>query len=164
MPPAVGARSARTTSTCPTTTRARRISIRPATSTARTMTLTSDRWRIMLAQVRPSQAAGVVGPPCNMFTLGAAMNSGSGEITFNCGGPATIVITQSGGLNVLAGQAFHIRGGDVITLSGIQSHRIFNVQSGGALTLSHMLLTDGKDANGGAISLSGARLVLDHVT
>src|SRR2546423_15043909 len=87
---------------------------------------------LMLAQVRPSQAAGVVGPPCNMFTLGAAMNSGSGEITFNCGGPATIVITQTGGLNVLAGQGVFIPRGGGVTVGGVDSCFLFYVESGGA--------------------------------
>ena len=57
---------------------------------------------------------------CNMTALGAPMNVYTdASITFNCGGPATISLTQSSGLNVLNGRRFTISGGDIITFTGL---------------------------------------------
>src|SRR4051794_22548782 len=60
---------------------------------------------------------------CNMTTLATAMNNNTtADITFNCGGPATITITQGGGLNVEPGKQFSIDGGNVITITGADSN------------------------------------------
>src|SRR5207248_11408433 len=72
-------------------------------------------------------------PSCNMTALGVPMNNlADASITFNCGGPATISLTQAGGLNVLNGRRFTISGGDIITLTGLDGNRLFWVQTGGA--------------------------------
>jgi len=104
---------------------------------------------------------------CTQTNLGAAMNDNTdATIVFNCGGPATITITQSGGLNVEPGKHFTIQGGDVITLTGLNAHRLFYVQAGSALTLTHIVLTHGFDvSSAGAIRQdSSTDLALDHVT
>ncbi len=133
---------------------------------------------LVLTRAAPAQAGSVVvgdgqnPASCNMFSLGAAMNDNTdADIAFSCGGPATVVITQAGGLVVLPGQHFNLYGADAITLSGADSSRLFWVQSGGALTLSHILLTHGYAASGGdyptqggAVLNEGAYLALDHAT
>src|SRR5258708_35866590 len=103
---------------------------------------------------------------CNMINLGAAMNANTdADITFSCGGPATISITQSGGLNVVSGRRFTISGGDIITLTGLDGNRLFWVQANSALTLTHIVLTHGFDTIGGAIRKDNfTALALDHVT
>src|SRR5690242_3258148 len=97
---------------------------------------------LMVSPAMPAQATtgvvvgdGVHPDSCNMLTLGAAMNGNTdAAITFNCGGPATITVTQSGGLNVVSGQHFTIKGGDIITMTGLNANRLFWVQAGSALT------------------------------
>jgi len=104
---------------------------------------------------------------CTMNALADVMNSNTdATIQFNCGGPATITLTQPGGLNVVFGQHFTIQGGDLITLTGLSAHRLFWVQAGSALTLTHIVLTHGFDtSSAGAIRKdSGTYLALDHVT
>src|SRR2546428_1778165 len=106
------------------------------------LTLVAFVW-LVLARALPTQAAGVV-TNCSRQGLADAMNSGSGSITFNCGGtpaPATITIEQSGGFNV-PGNFYTIDGGNIITLTGEDVCRLFNLSPGGALTLSNILLTN----------------------
>ena len=75
------------------------------------------------------------------------------------------------GLNVSTGNAFTIDGGGLITLSGNDLTRIFYVQSGAALTLTHITLSHGNAASGpttypllgGAILNDGGALVLNNV-
>jgi hypothetical protein len=83
---------------------------------------------LVLARAGTVQAAGVVSD-CTQQGLADAMVS-SGLITFGCG-PATIVLTQSGGLNVDSGYFFTIDGGNLITLNGGDTNRLFNVKPGG---------------------------------
>jgi hypothetical protein len=130
------------------------------------------------ARARPAQAAGVVVTTCTPQGLADAMNTlngtSGGSISFNCNNvnaPTTIPITQAGGFNVTANSSYTIDGGNVITLTGIDTYRILNVQAGGALTLTHILLTHGYAAfggsfptQGGALLNNGGRLVLDHTT
>ncbi len=128
---------------------------------------------LWLLRTAPTQAAGMVTDCTSQQGLDNAMNSGSGLITFNCGGtnaPATILITQAGGLNVATFSSYTIDGGNVITLSGGNTNRLFTVFNG-ALTLTNILLTNGYAAaggqyptQGGAILNNGGRLVLDHAT
>ena len=104
---------------------------------------------------------------CTMNALGDAMNNNTdATIQFNCGGPATITVTQPGGLNVEPGKHFTIQGADAITLTGLSARRLFYVQAGSALTLTHIVLTHGFDVSiGGAIRQdNSADLALDHVT
>jgi predicted outer membrane repeat protein len=127
---------------------------------------------LVLAPATPAQATthvvvgdGVHPSSCNMNSLAAPMNVyADALITFNCGGPATIAITQSGGLNVLGGQRLTISGGDAVTITGMDSYRLFYVDLGAVLTLTHIVLTQGSDTVGGAIWNNGGYLGLDHVT
>src|ERR1700687_1085958 len=133
---------------------------------------------VLLAPAAPVQASpvvvgdGVHADSCNMFSLAKVMNENStADIIFSCGGPAPVVITQAGGLNVLAGKSFKIDGGNLITISGIDPYRMFTVLPGGALTLTNIILTNGYAASGGdyptqggAILNEAAYLELDHVT
>src|SRR5258706_14548404 len=57
---------------------------------------------------------------CSMTSLGQAMNTNTdARISFSCGGPATITITQVPGLNVDFPKRFTISGGDVSPLTGV---------------------------------------------
>ena len=118
------------------------------------------------------QAAGVV-TNCTGTGLANAMNSGSGLITFNCGAvPVVITVTQAGGFNAIPGTFYTIDGGNLVTLSGAGTNRLFDIQaSNAALTLTNIILTNGnasaggnQPTQGGAILNEGGRLVLDHVT
>jgi hypothetical protein len=144
------------------------------------------RWIILLAftitglwlfaaNSTPTQAAGVVTDCSSQTGLATAMGSGSGTISFNCNGtnnPATIVITQDGGLFALPGSSYTIDGGNKITLSGANTVRIFHLFSSAAVTLTNIILTNGNAAGssgsfptqGGGILNEGGVLVLDNVT
>lgn len=139
-------------------------------------TLVALVW-LALARTQPAQAGptDAVVTDCSFTGLANALNSGNGRITFNCNGshaPATISVTQLGGLNVDNGVYWTIDGGSVITLSGGGNFRLFNVKTGGALTLTNMVLAHGYVGNnqnplpsqGGALLNNGGRLVLDHAT
>jgi hypothetical protein len=95
-------------------------------------------------------------------------------ISFNCNNvsaPATITITQGGGFNVTSNSSYTIDGGNVITLTGNNIYRILNVQAGGVLRVTNILLMHGYAAfggllptQGGALLDNGGLLVLDHTT
>ncbi len=125
---------------------------------------------VLILDAAPISAAGVA-TNCTFQGLVDAMNSGNRTITFNCGGPATITLTQYGGLNVDAGGFWTIDGGNLITFSGMDTYRLFNVKTGGALTLTNIILTNGYVGSagyfpnhGGALLNTGGLLVLDHAT
>src|SRR5205807_1502687 len=77
----------------------------------------------------------VVSGSCTESDLVNALVAG-GTITFNCGGPKTIPITS---VKTIA-QDTTLSGGDVITLSGGFSTRLFVVDPGIRLTLEHIVL------------------------
>jgi hypothetical protein len=72
-----------------------------------------------------------------------------GDLSFNCGGPATIIFTSQ---KVIDTQLIIIDGGGEITLSGGNTTRIFHVVSG-TLDLNDITLSNGSagDGHGGAI-------------
>jgi uncharacterized repeat protein (TIGR01451 family)/CSLREA domain-containing protein len=115
---------------------------------------------LLIARVpaRPALAATVT--ICTEAGLDAALASG-GPIDFDCGGPATIKITQTKHISV----SRTIYGGNLITLSGGDAIQIFAVDPNATLTLNDLILSGGKAAGGfgGAIYNQGT-LVLDHVT
>ncbi len=96
---------------------------------------------------------------CNNNTLGAALTA-EGVVTFNCGpNPHTIVADT-----YVINHAITIAGADLITLDGENLRQLFIVQSGAALTLEHLTLTQGNWAgNGGAIANYGT-LTLNYTT
>src|SRR5258708_7361125 len=71
----------------------------------------------------------VVGGSCTESDLDTALGAG-GAITFNCGGPKTIAITAVKTVSLDT----TLIGGDVITLSGGFSTRLFVVNSGVTFT------------------------------
>ncbi|MCP5098136.1 MAG: hypothetical protein GY943_21520 [Chloroflexi bacterium] len=86
---------------------------------------------------------------CTEAALDSAL-AGGGNVTFNCGGSHTLVVTSQKTITINT----VINGGGNITLSGGGSTRIFNVQNGATLTLQNLALTNGYSAgNGGAIYL-----------
>jgi hypothetical protein len=104
---------------------------------------------LLFARTLPVDAAGVVTDCTSQAGLVTAMSNGSGLINFNCNGtndPATIIITQDGGLVVSLFDSYTIDGGNKITLSGANTVRIFLVSSGAALTLTNIILTNGNAA------------------
>jgi|SRR5579859_6970162 len=108
-------------------------------------------------------AGGVVGHgpgTCDDAALTAAL-AGGGTITFNCGGPATILVTSAKTISA----STTLLGGGVITLTGGSATRLFNVDSDVTLDLQHIVLDHAAStgSGGGAIANSGA-LVLDSVT
>ena len=80
-----------------------------------------------------------------------AMQSGSGgTLTFNCG-TATITLDALAALPAITKNTT-IDGADKITLSGGNSTRVFRVNSGGILTLSHITVSNGNaDSDGGGV-------------
>ncbi len=117
-----------------------------------------------LATPTPAQAAGVVGTgtpaSCTEAALNAALTNG-GTVTFNCGGPTTIVLT---GPKTIATNT-DIDGGGVITLTTGLGSRVFFVEAVAGLTLTGITLDSAfnPSGDGGAIHSVGP-LVLDNVT
>jgi predicted outer membrane repeat protein len=149
----------------------KRIFFNPVTPVAALVGLLFAALWLMLAPARPARAAGIV-TNCTGQGLADAMNGGSGFISFDCGpNPVVISITQAGGYNVVSSAYYTIDGGNKVTLTGRGGNRLFDVQAGGSLTLTNIILTDGYafvggnlPTMGGAILAQGDRLVLDHVT
>jgi predicted outer membrane repeat protein len=117
---------------------------------------------IGLGLAAPARAAGAatIVTDCTEAGLAAAVAAG-GAISFNCAGPTTITATHV--LTIALDTT--LNGGEVITLSGGGSQRLFIINSGVAFKLAHIALTrafsGGND--GGALTNHG-RLTLDHAT
>lgn len=122
--------------------------------------------------IRPLRAANAVvgdGTPasCNEANFDNALksvqNSGSGTITFNCGGAAAI--SFDAGKIITSGSAVTIDGGTLITLSGVNKVRHFYVESNASLTVKNITLTNGfDDTYGGGSILNLGVLALDNAT
>ena len=101
---------------------------------------------------------GAVVQACDEASLRAAIAQG-GTVTFGCSGTITltqaITITTSVTLNGV---------GAVVTISGGDRTRLFDVSPGAEFQLSSLRLTGGFANYGGAISNGGGRLVLTGVT
>jgi hypothetical protein len=115
-------------------------------------------------------AGGVVGNGnptlCTEPNLDSVL-SGGGTVTFDCGpSPFTIPVTAE---KAIADDT-EIDGGDLITLSGGGTTRIFNVASGKKLTLERITLAHGSEspavgeAQGGAILCAGCNLEIQDST
>ena len=132
---------------------------------------------LALGRAAPADAAGgTVITNCSESGVTTAMIT-PGLITFNCGGthaPAAITLTQAGGLTINPGAYYTFdgtNGGNTVVLSGGGANRLFNVQSGGALTFTNIVLSDGfagspgsLGTQGGALLNNGGRLRLDFAT
>lgn len=112
---------------------------------------------LLAVLIRPLQAANtVVGTGTAASCTEAALRdavSGGGTITFNCGGPKTILLQQHTQMTIYADTI--IDGGGQITLSGDNATRIFYVSIIGNLTIQNITLTNGYvDGYGGAVYIS----------
>ncbi|MEP7358679.1 MAG: hypothetical protein ABI847_15640, partial [Anaerolineales bacterium] len=113
-----------------------------------------------------SPAAQVVGnghpETCTQENLFAALDLG-GAITFNCGAAPTAIFFNTAKTISTSASLY---GADRITLSGNNVTRLFVVNGGISLTLSHIALSNASSAgDGGAIiNNSGATLIIDHAT
>ena len=128
---------------------------------------------IILAASLPATAQGLLSPSahvvghghpadCTQTALFAALDLG-GVITFNCGAaPTDILFTTARTITATTS----LNGGDLITLSGNNATRLFDVVSGFSLTLSHITLSNAKvvDDGGAIVNEPGASLVIDHAT
>ena len=121
---------------------------------------------IMLASISPQieQAGGVVGSgtpaSCDEAAFTARLGGG-GSITFNCGGPKTILVVNEKPIT----QSTTIDGAGQITLTGGLVTRLFKVSAGVTLTLRNIVLDSfyRPGASGGAIVNDGV-LVMDNST
>ena len=119
-----------------------------------------------VAPARPAYAAGVVGDgtpgSCTEAAFTAALNGG-GTITFNCGGPATILLTSEKVLSLNT----VIDGGSVITLTGGLNTRLLSTLTVAppALELRNITLDSAysNNASGAAVRAFGP-LVMSGVT
>ena len=120
----------------------------------------------------PAHAAGVVGTGTGASCTEAALNTaltGGGNVTFNCGGTATIVLTATKNITVNT----NINGGGLIALDGNASVRHFYVSGPSSFALAGLTLTNGKTISQGgailadtpvAISMSNAALNVNQAS
>lgn len=119
-----------------------------------------------LRPLPPAQAAnGVVTAPCTEaafdLTLNQVQASGGGTLSFNCGATTAILFSSSKSIYSLV----TINGGGVMTLSGGNATRLFEMVQGSALTLTRVTITNGyANGDGGAIYNYLGRLVVDQST
>jgi hypothetical protein len=138
----------------------------------------------MFTGITPAQAGGVVGDgtaaSCTNAAIAAAIADG-GTVTFNCGGPVTIPISQT-----LEFQDYDVvlDGGNQVTLQGTPGVRVVHFRTWGydasqTVTLRNLTITgasrtgDRKEANGAAVWVENRSanwntdvptLVVDNVT
>jgi CSLREA domain-containing protein len=93
-------------------------------------------------------------------TCPAGQSSTLDRITFDVSG--TITLTEQ--LTITIGGALEIDGGELITVSGNNSTRVFYVSSGAELTLQSVNIVDGyiNTGNGGGIFVSEGKLNLNN--
>jgi len=101
---------------------------------------------------------GAVVQACDEASLRAAIAAG-GTVTFGCSGTITLTQTITITTNVALSGV-----GAVVTLSGGDKTRLFDVSAGVEFQLSGLRLTGGFANYGGAISNGGGRLLLTAVT
>jgi hypothetical protein len=133
-----------------------------APATTRPFSLLAATVLAALVAAGPAEGAGVVGSgtpgSCTEAALDAAL-AGGGGIAFNCGAAGhTIVLTDF--KTVTADTT--IDGDDKITLSGNDAKPHFRVSGGASLTLSELVLVDGRGTFGSMENLGS--LTLDGVT
>ena len=119
---------------------------------------------LLAGHVTPAYAGGVVGngtpASCTEAALTTAL-SGGGAVTFNCGGPKTILVLN---MNTIA-QNTIIEGGGVITLTGGLATRLFWVNATASLAMSNITLDSAFSSNGsGGAIWSAGPLTLTNVT
>jgi predicted outer membrane repeat protein len=110
----------------------------------------------LLAAPNTTHAAGVVGDGTPSSCTEAALTSalaGGGTVTFNCGGPKTILVLAEKQI----AQNTVIDGSDAITITGGLATRLFNVQAAASLALRNITLDSAfsPGGSGGAIWSAG---------
>jgi hypothetical protein len=123
-------------------------------------------WALLSLASPVGYAAGVVGngspASCTDAALNAAL-SGGGTVTFSCGGAAKTILL--GSEKVIAANTL-IDGKNLITLSGGNATRLFNVKPGIRFTVNNLSLANGRTAGqGGAIyggSFQNTVLTVNH--
>ena len=114
---------------------------------------------VLLSLPAPAAAGGVIGSgpgTCTPAVLNDTI-AGGGHYSFNCGGPATIVLT--GTLDITRDTI--LDGGGVITISGGNNWHVFYVEGGAGLTLNNLTVADGHGGSGAGIyAFSNGRLTL----
>ncbi len=87
--------------------------------------------------------------------LATALTGGGGTLTFDCGSPATIVFSTQ--KVITTGNTVIIDGADQITLSGDNTTRHFQIDTGASLEIRDLTLTDGAvEGDGGALVNDGS--------
>lgn len=103
---------------------------------------------LALLLATPALGGGVVGNgtagSCTEAALETAL-AGGGLVTFDCGGPKTIVLTSQ--KTITADTT--INGAGDITLSGGGTTRLFDVQNGAHLTIQELTVANGYSTNDG---------------
>ncbi|MFT3777348.1 MAG: IPTL-CTERM sorting domain-containing protein [Ottowia sp.] len=117
-----------------------------------------------LALALPAQAAVGSGTAasCTEAALDLAL-AGGGAVSFDCGpDPVTIPITST---KVLT-EVVHIDGGNLVTLQGNGSVRLFDLSGPVNYIMANLVLRDGMalNGNGGAIRIETSTLLLSNVT
>ena len=115
---------------------------------------------LLLGLPATAQAANIVVSTCTAANLHAAILSATvtngGLVTFACpGGAHTFTLTQTQTIS----RAITIDGGGVITISGGNSVRLFNVPAPEKATLLNLTLARGSASSGGALSVSGLAVI-----
>ncbi|MFN8445354.1 MAG: choice-of-anchor Q domain-containing protein [Caldilineaceae bacterium] len=109
----------------------------------------------------PQSQANVISD-CSANGVTTAVARG-GAITFDCGAnPVTIPLNE---ITIAADQIVTIEGGNLVTLSGGDTNRLFQIGPGGSLALNNITISNGNSGSeaGGAI-LNEGTLTLDHTT
>src|SRR2546427_8324362 len=100
---------------------------------------------------------------CSEAALDACLPGGGsfdGNVTFACGGAATIIVTSLNGKTISADTT--IDGGGLITLSGGGTRPLFSVNAAVMLALDNVTITAGEGGiarNGGAVFVGGTLTV-----
>ncbi|MFI5397295.1 MAG: hypothetical protein ACHQ9S_17290, partial [Candidatus Binatia bacterium] len=102
---------------------------------------------------------------CTESALTACLPGGAGfnsEVTFNCGGSATITVTSTKTISADT----TIDGGSLITISGGNSVGVFVVNSGVNFTVQNLTIANGNSAShkGGGIDNEGSTLTVTNST
>jgi hypothetical protein len=120
---------------------------------------------LALPTARPVFAAGTVGTGTAASCTEAALNAalvGGGLVRFNCGSsPVTITLTAQKVITLPT----QIDGGGLVTLSGGNAVRHFQVNAGATLQLDNLTLRNGRvsSVSGGAITNGGTLLISNTV-
>jgi len=119
---------------------------------------------LVLTPVLPAQASGTVITKCSNDNDLQNAVLGGGLITFNCGGThAPAIIPLNGVLSPITGTTVDgTNGGHMVVLDGQSMTRVFQISAGTAVTLTHLVLTNGTAINGSCGDVLG-QVELDSV-